>query len=136
MEIEKIIYETTREIHSVENKLSIATVFIFCYKIGSLEMAELLYTNKPEEFVKNLNKTYSSFDVDFSIRFNDKNVNNSFHKTREKVREKEDANGYYKALFNKDPYAVVIANITSYDFDKTEFKQFSEKVNKQLSLFY
>ena len=136
MEIEKIIYDTTREIYSVEDKLSIATVFIFCDKIGSVQMAELLYTDNHEKLVKNLNLKYVDFDVDFSIRFDNKNVNNSFYKTLEKVREKEDANGYYKALFNKDPYALIIADIVNYNFDKVEFKKFTKKVNEQLSLCF
>ena len=45
MKIEKIIYDTTRGIYSVEDKLSIATIFIFCWKLSSKYFAELLYTD-------------------------------------------------------------------------------------------
>ena len=111
MQIEKIIYDTTREIYSVEDKLSIATLFLFCNKMSSFKMAELLYTDNHESFVESLNAEFAHYDVDFSIAFNNVNVKNSFYKTLEKVREKKDANGFYKALFNEDPFALVVAGI-------------------------
>jgi hypothetical protein len=129
MEIEKIIYDTTREIYSVEDKLSIATVFIFCNKIGSAQMAELLYTNNHKKFIKNLNLKFADYDIDFSIRFDNQNVKNSFYKTLEKVIEKEDSNGYYKALFNKDPYALLIADIVKCKFDYSDFKRFKKELS-------
>lgn len=35
MKIETIIYETTRVLLNIEDKLSITTLFLFCEKIGS-----------------------------------------------------------------------------------------------------
>jgi len=35
MKIEQIIYDTTRNVLNIEDKLSIATLFLFCEKIGT-----------------------------------------------------------------------------------------------------
>ena len=118
MEIEKIIYQTTREIYSVEDKMSIATIFLFCEKISNKLFAELLYTDNHENFISKINVEYSEFDVDFSIRLTDANVRNSFYKTLEKVKEQCDNDGYYKALYNGDEFAIVIDEIISFDMKK------------------
>ncbi|MCG8838938.1 hypothetical protein G1K37_11325 [Tenacibaculum dicentrarchi] len=135
MKIEKIIYDTTREIHSVEDKLSIVTVFLFCYKRSSKLFAELLYVGDKEAFILKLNSEYSFYEVDFSVRMDNVNVRSSFFKTLEKVKEKYDSNGYLKALFNKDEFALVIADIVNYNFDKVEMKQLTKKISEQLCLF-
>lgn len=111
--IEDIIYNTTREIYSVEDKLSIATLFIFCNKNDSKLFAELLYTDNHETFIDSLNTKYKKYEIDFSIRLNDKNVKNSFLKTLEKVKEKYDSDAFYKSLFEKDSFAEAIYGITN-----------------------
>ena len=136
MDIENIIYDTTREIYSIEDKLSIAVIFLFCNKIGSKKFAELLYTDNHEKLIKHLNHEYRDYKINFFVRFDNVNVKNSFYKTLEKVKEKEDGDGYYKALFNKDPFAIVINDIVNYNFNKTEFKQLSKSIEKQLSLCF
>ena len=136
MEIENIIYDTTREIYSVEDKLRIATIFLFCNQKDSKLFAELLYTDNHEQFIDNLNTEYQEYEIDFSIRLNDRNVNNSFNKTLEKVKEKYDPDGYYKALFENDPFALVIYDIVNYDFDKVQFKKFTQKIAKQLEFSF
>lgn len=135
MEIEKIIYETTREIYSVEDKLSIATIFIFCYKVSSVKFAELLYTKNKSKFIDELNSHYKSYEVDFKIKLDDRNIKNCFNQTLEKVIRKYDDNGYYKALFEKDEYALVIYSIVNYNFDQIEFKKLVKNINQQLTLF-
>jgi hypothetical protein len=111
MNIDKIIYETTREIHSLEDKMSIATIFLFCYKLDGATFAELLYTDNHADFIEKLNKEHSDYGINLKIRLNDKNVSNSFYKTLEKVKEKYDANGYYKALYEGDEFAIAISDI-------------------------
>ena len=134
MEIEKIILHTTREIYNVHEKLSIAAIFIFCYKKGSKQFAELLYTNNYRKLIKNLNEKYLDYDIIFDVNFDNVNVNNSFNKTIKEVQRKYDSDGFYKALFNKDPFALVINNIVNYNFDKVEMKKFTENAIKQLEL--
>lgn len=136
MEIENIIYETTREIYSVEDKLRIATIFLFCNEKDSKLFAELLYSDHHEKFIENLNDKYSEFEIDFSIRLSDRNVNNCFYRTLEKVKDKYDSDGFYKALFEKDEFALVIYDIMNYDFDKVRFKKFTQKVATQLSFSF
>lgn len=133
MQIEKIIYETTREIYSVEDKLSIAAIFLFCDRIG--ELHELMYCEDHEMYIKELNKKYSEYEIDLSVNFSNINVKNSFYKTLKKVIEVEDTNGYYKALYNKDPFALVIQELVNFDFDKIKFKKQVAKINEQLKLF-
>ena len=88
MEIEKIIYDTTREIYSVEDKLRIATIFLFCNEKDSKLFSELLYTDNHEQFIDNLNTEYQEYEIYFGIRLEDRNVKNSYYKTLEKVKEK------------------------------------------------
>jgi hypothetical protein len=134
MEIEKIIYDTTRAILNVEDKLRIATIFLFCEKLDATKFAELLYTDDHEIFIRDLGNEYAKFDVDFTIKFSDKVIKECFYKTLQKVKEQCDDNGYYKALFEKDPFALVINEIANYSFDVIEFKKFTKAVAIQLEI--
>lgn len=135
MEIEPIIYETTRGIYSVEDKLSIASLILFSWKLGSKTFCKLLYTKDYSNFIADLSNEYKDFDIKLDIRLEDKQIKNSLIKTIEKVREKEDKDGYLKALFEGDKFALVIDEIVNYNFDKLELKKFTKSVNKQLTLF-
>jgi len=135
MKIEPIIYETTRGIYSVEDKLSIASLILFSWKLGSKTFCKLLYTKDYSKFIADLSNEYKDFDIKLDIRLEDKQIKNSLIKTIEKVREKEDKDGYLKALFEGDKFALVIDEIVNYNFDKVELKKFTKSVNKQLTLF-
>ena len=135
MEIEKIIYETTRGLHGIDDKLRIATVFIFAYKMGTEMFANLLYFEDKEKFVNALNEEYKNYDVDFSINFQNPNVKEAFYKTLEAVKLKYDSNGFYKAVFEKDEYAMVIVGITKTDFTLTHFRNIIKSLPTQLKLF-
>ena len=136
MKIEPIIYETTRGIYSVEDKLSIASLILFCWKLGSKTFSKLLYTNDYDKFIIDLSNEYKSYDIDLSIRLNDKQIKNALIKTIEKVREKYDSDGYLKALFEGDKFAIVINEIVNYNFNKLELKSFTENINKQLKIMF
>ena len=136
MNIEKIIYNTTREVLNLEDKLSIATIFLFCEKLGSKKLAELLYCDCLETFIDNLQEEYKNYDVDFTIRLDNRNVSNAFFKTLEKVKETEDSNGFLKALYNKDVFALAIYDICNYNFNTEDFFKFNKKIKElQLTLF-
>ena len=111
MKIEKIIYQTARSLNNVEDKLSISVLFLFCYKESVSLFSELLYTSDHEEFIEKLNSKYSDYEVDFSVNLGNKNVSDSLLKTIEKVIEIYDRDGFYKALFEKDPFALAIEEI-------------------------
>ena len=133
--ITNIIYQTTREINNVEDKLRIATIFLFCDKVSSVKFAELLYCDDKEKFVNDLQKDYKHYEVDFYINFSNINVKRAFEKTLEEVIKKEDATGYYKALFEKDLFALVIQEIINYDFSHKELVNFKQKIKEiQLTL--
>lgn len=135
MEIESILYHTTRPLNNVEDKLRIATLFLFCYKMSSKKFAELLYTGSHEEFINELQHEYSEHKVDFTIGLNDRDIRRCFITTLEKVIEKYDPDGYYKALFDGDEFALVIDEIVNYNFDALKFKKVEKEMAKQLTLF-
>lgn len=86
--------------------------------------------------IENINAKYSEFEIDFSIRLSDRNINNCFYRTLEKVKEKYDSDRFYKALFENDEFALVIYGIMNYNFDKVKFKRFTQKVATQLSFSF
>ena len=133
--ITNIIYQTTREINNVEDKLRIATIFLFCDKVGSEKFAELLYCDDNEKFVNDLQNEYRHYDVDFFINFSNINIKRAFEKTLCEVIKKEDATGYLKALYEKDPFALVIQEIINYDLNHKELVNFKNRIKEiQLTL--
>ena len=136
MKIENIIYETTREVLNVDDKMRIATIFLFCNKLGVEKLSELLYCENHDKFIESLNDEYSSYDVDLTVNFNNPNVKNAFYKTLEKVKEKYDSNGFLKAISEGDEYAIVICEISDYAFDKFSFKSLIKETESQMALFH
>lgn len=123
MKIEHIIYETARELFNVEDKIRIATIFIFCYQKGTFDFSDLLYCEDKEAFIESLNQKYKEYEVDFSLNLKDKNINSAFYKTIEKVKQVFDKDGFHKAIFDKDEYALVIANITKNNIFSNKFRE-------------
>ncbi len=113
MKIEDIIYDTTREVFNVEDKLRIATVFLFCAEIGPDKLSQLLYAKNHASFIQGLNREYAAYKVDFSVNFSNPNIKNAFFKTLEKVKEKWDSDGFYKAIADGDKYALAICQIVN-----------------------
>jgi hypothetical protein len=122
MKIEPIIYETTRGIYSVEDKLSIATLILFSWRLGSETFCKLLYTKDYNKFISDLSHEYKSFDIKLDISLDNKQIKNALIKTVEKVREKEDKDGYLKALYEGDEFAVMINNMINKDLPNIELK--------------
>jgi hypothetical protein len=135
MKIEDIIYDSTREVLNVEDKLKIATVFLFCDKLGNEKLSQLLYSKNHSSFIDSLNNEYAGYEVDFTVNFSNPNIKSAFYKTLEKVKEKWDANGFLKAISEGDEFALVICEIVNYQFDKVELKKFTNQVAAQLSLW-
>ena len=135
MKIEKIIYETCREVLNLEDKLKIGSIFLFCDKLGSKELSGLLYAKDHNEFIQNLNNEYAEYEVDLLIDFKNPNVKSAFFKTLEKVKKEYDKDGFLKAISNGDEFALAILDITSFDFDKIAFKKETKSLKKQLGLF-
>lgn len=136
MKIEPIIYETTRGIYSVEDKLSIASLILFSWKLGSKTFCKLLYTDDYRKFIADLSEEYKSYDINLNVKIEDKQILTSLIRTIEKVREKYDDNGFLKALYEGDEFAIVIDEIVNYNFDAIELKKFTKSVNKQLQLLF
>lgn len=135
MNIEPIIYNTTRILYNLEDKLSISSLFLFCYGVSSVCFSELLYTNNHDSFISRLNIKYKDYEIDLSINLSDKNIRDCFKKTIDEVIRIYDKDGYYKALYEKDPFALVIYDITKFDFDKIIFNKKVRNIREQLKLF-
>lgn len=118
MKIEDIIYETTREIFNVDDKLRIGTIFLFCQKLGSEKLSQFLYSENHEQFIVDINTEYNDYGVDFSIDFKNPNVKSAFYKTLEKVKEKWDSNGFLEAIAKGDEFAIAICEVVKYPFEK------------------
>lgn len=134
MKIETIIYETTRNVQNIEDKLRIATIFLFCHKLNAQAFADLLYAKNHELHIKYLNEEFKSYGVDFNIRLNDRNIRDAFFKTLQKVKEKYDSEGFYKALHEGDSFAVVIAEILNYDFSEVTVLKHVKQASELLKL--
>ena len=128
--VTNIVYNTTRGIYSIEDKLSIVTVLLFCIKSSSKDFAKLMYTKNHESFIQELNSKYEKFDVDFTINFQNKLIKDCFLKTIDEVRKVYDKDGFHKALFEGDKYAEAIVEITETRLDIVKFR----KETKQLKL--
>jgi len=122
LKIEPIIYETTRDIYSLEDKLSIASLILFCRKLGSKTFSQLLYTKDYSGLIADLSEEYKDYDVKLTIRLEDPQIKNALIKTIEKVREKEDADRYLEALYEGDEYAVEIEELVNYSFNNIKLK--------------
>lgn len=132
MEIEKIIYYTTRGLHGIDDKLAIATIIIFTYKWDTELFAELLYCENKQEFINKLNNKFADFQVDFSINLYNKNVKDCFDITIAEVIQKYDKYGFYKAVFEKDEFALVILNILETNFKKINAKEVLYNIKTKL----
>lgn len=135
MKIEQIIYDTTREVTNVEDKMRIATPFLFCYKLGCESLANLLYSKDASDYIAGLNASYRSYGVDFTINFANPNIRNAFELTRKKVIEKWDDNGFYKGIFDGDPFAISICEILEVNYDAMLPRDIARVIGEQLSLF-
>lgn len=118
MKIEDIIYETTRGLLNLEDKLRIGTIFLFCKEQGSERLSQLLYAKDHSQFIDDLNREYEQFGVDFTINFQNENIKSAFYETLEKVKGKWDANGFLKAIAEGDEYALAICKVINYPFNK------------------
>lgn len=132
MNIHKIIYDHARNLINIEDKLNIATIFLFCFKLNSVKFSELLYTENHELFVEELNYFYKDSEIVFNLNLKDAQIKKSFLNVLAEVIKKEDADGFYKAVFEKDEYALAICNIVNYNFDEIEFKKFTKNLSEQL----
>lgn len=107
MKIEKIIYQTTRELNTVEEKLSITNIFLFCYQYDDIIFANLLYSKNKETFIANLMEELKDYDINLHVDLSHPNIKSAFNKTLEEVVKKYDDLGYYKALHEGDEFAKV-----------------------------
>lgn len=112
MKIEPIIKDTTRFLYSIEDKLSITSLVLFCYKSGSLIFSELLYTSNHEKFISDLELKYKDYEINLKVNLADKEVKKALIKTIEVLREKEDTDNYFKLLYDKDPFAIMIEKMS------------------------
>jgi hypothetical protein len=132
--IEGIIYDTTRELHSVEHKINIASLFIFCYYYGSKEFARLLYGDA-EKLIEELRLRLEDYEIKIELDLSQKNIKNAFEKTKEKVISKFDKDLFLFSIYNGDDYALAVLEIVERfsKFDQIVIHQQIKEI--QLKLF-
>lgn len=54
--------------------------------------------------------------------------------TLDKYKEKNDSDGFLKAVYERDPFALVICDIVNYNFNELDFKNFKKDVIRKLNL--
>lgn len=116
MNIEKIIYHTARTLINLEDKLDIVTIILFCYHDSAKKFSELLYTDDHIAFLKDINDEHFEKDIKFSLKIDDKNVRDCFENTLSEVKKKYDSNGFYKALYEGDKFAIMVDDLVNFDF--------------------
>lgn len=121
MKIEPIIYNTTRGLINLEDKLSISNIFLFCYKLGTIYFSELLYTSNHKKFIKKLEKEYKEYNINLHIKLKDKNILSAFNMTLDEVKLKYDKDGFYKAVFEKDEFALACLDVSEKVFKTLTF---------------
>ena len=129
MNIERIIYNTCRNLNNVEDKLGIATIFLFCEKIGQECFAELLFTKDHNSFINKIREDYKAYDIVFNIDLNRPNIKDCFYKTLEEVVKNLNDGGFCKAVYKKDPFALMIINMIKNDFNRFDFKNTVSELN-------
>lgn len=112
MKIEKIIYNTTRGLTHVQEKLDIATIVLFSYKYDDKDFAELLYCENKEQFIRNLEAKINLEGIKWNIDFTRSEVRQAFKNTLEEVKKQYDDLGYYKALYEGDGFAKVTYEVS------------------------
>ena len=117
MNIHKIIYDNTRQLLNVEQKINIATIILFCYQKDAKLFAELLYCDDKKEFIHKLN---NNFDFDFELKLDDVNVKNSFFDTIKAVKKIEDKDGFYRAVYDNDELALSTIEIVDSFIEKAQ----------------
>lgn len=100
--IEEIIYETARNIINIEEKIKLSSIFLFFLGLDDLFFSELLYGD-----ISIISKVSERYNIDLYLNFEKIDILNTFNETRKKVIEIYDENAYYKALFEKEEFAIV-----------------------------
>lgn len=106
----EIVYDSLRDVRNIDDKVFISSLFIVAednYKA----YAELLY-GSVDKCIEILKEVYDHEVMDFNnyIRMENVNVKNGIELTKAELI-KHDYKGFYKAVYNKDEFALAICDI-------------------------
>jgi hypothetical protein len=107
--------DSCRFITNLEQKILLSTLFIFCYN-DSKTFANLLYTDELESFLIDLENNNHEIikEQDYIQKIiYDKFVLNAFYRTREVLIKKLDNDNFLKCLFENDPMAIAVYEISN-----------------------
>ena len=129
-QIVEIMYDSCRNLRNIEDKIKVSSTFIFCY-YDSIEFANLLYTDNLDSFFEDLLSRYNDVVefIDLRKSLEDKEFKRAFDKTRQDCIKKFDSNGFYKAVFKKDEFALACVSVSEKVFRIKDFKEVMRKEN-------
>lgn len=102
----KLCYDELRAVVNLTDKVFITSLFLFAME-DDLKYAKLLYQGYDHIIAE-----WEQNEIFVELNFENKNVKQAIESITNKLIEKDDANGYYKGLFDGDEYAVAIYEIT------------------------
>ena len=109
--IEEIINHTGRNLINIDEKVFLASMFIFAYGYSTKEFAEILYSDY-EKYIENIhNRPIFEYLGDIEYLFRKKEFKEAFIETQKKCIEKYDEDNLYKAVLEGDEYALSICGI-------------------------
>ena len=111
----KILYDELRSVLNTTDKIYISNIVLIA-QFDHIEFAELLYSEKDlkywiektNEFFKNALQT-DDLLIEMLV---DENTNNCFRNLKKALKEYFEFDGYFKALYEKDEYALATWEIT------------------------
>ena len=109
--IEDIIYHTTRGVIGVTDKLDVAVLFLYAFKHSMEALAELMYSKNTQSFIDKHNKILSDYGISLNVNMKDSSIREAVNLTIKDVRKHWDDEGFYKALYDRDPFAIACLEV-------------------------
>lgn len=111
----KILYDELRSVLNTTDKIYISNIVLIA-QYDHIEFAELLYSEKDLRYwIEKTNVFFkNALQTDDLLieMFVDKNINNCFKNLKKALKEYFEFDGYFKALHEKDEYALATWEIT------------------------
>ena len=139
-----ILYENTRQLHSIDEKLGIASIILLA-KCDSMIYSKFIYSNQNyDSLVEAVQNMTAGYDIDFyELSTNKKDLVNDVLSTIKNELKLLDNDKYYENLHNKDEFAVacyevcyeINNNVKVFEMRLQQIKTRIKKIEEQLLLF-
>ena len=125
----KVVYNNLRAIPNVTDKIAVTNIFLTAYYDGRM-FADLLYSaNDLQYWLERINdffrQSLDTRDKLLGISTITSNENNCFRDMVKESRKAFDDDGYYKALYEGDEYAIAVYEVCKV-VERIDWKRFKE----------